>query len=113
MNIDIKKKQENPPKDIVSERIESELAPLVKSIALDFFKSETSQKGRLLEGPFESLGQLIRAERKRQKLKTDDLAGLVGISRPTLARLEAGKTTVNIDTIAKVSRALGVSLILK
>lgn len=36
------------------------------------------------------------------------LADLTGIARPNIARLEAGKHSPTLDTVSRISRALGV-----
>lgn len=53
------------------------------------------------------LGTRIEEYRISRNLKQEDLAGHAGISRSTLARLEAGKGGT-IDSLARVLRALSI-----
>lgn len=53
------------------------------------------------------LGQQLEAYRISRNLKQAELADLAGISRSTLARMEAGKGGT-IDSLARVMRGLGL-----
>ncbi|MFT5207855.1 MAG: transcriptional regulator with XRE-family HTH domain [Candidatus Omnitrophota bacterium] len=46
--------------------------------------------------------------RKEQKLTQEQLAILVGISKPTLNSFEQGKTTIRLDNALKVLKVLGL-----
>lgn len=59
----------------------------------------------------QSMGEAIRAARKKAKIKMDDLAEKGIVSKPTLVALERGETGVRLDTLEKVARVTGVSLI--
>jgi transcriptional regulator with XRE-family HTH domain len=52
-----------------------------------------------------SLGAMVRAKRGESKLRAT--AGTIGISAPTLLRVEAGRIP-DIDTFGKICRWLGV-----
>lgn len=57
-------------------------------------------------------GGIIRDARKRRGWSQAELAESSGLSRPTVARIEAGND-VTTATIAKVARVLGLKLELK
>jgi transcriptional regulator with XRE-family HTH domain len=46
--------------------------------------------------------------RKSQHLTQEQLAVLVGVSKPTLNRFEQGKTTITVENAIKILRALGL-----
>lgn len=46
--------------------------------------------------------------RKEQKLTQEQLAILVGVSKPTLNSFEQGKTTLKLDSALKILRMLGL-----
>lgn len=56
------------------------------------------------------IGELIRAERKRQKILQQDLADLSGVSLHFLSNLENGKATVEFQKVLLVFRSLGIEL---
>lgn len=55
------------------------------------------------------LGQQIRAARASRGWSQSVLAKMAGVSRPSIARIEAGED-VNTQTLSKVVDALGCSL---
>ncbi|MDS1116356.1 helix-turn-helix transcriptional regulator [Gordonia westfalica] len=65
--------------------------------------SETQQHG---------FGGVIREARKKQGWSQGELGEKAGVSRPTIARVEANND-VTTATIAKVAQALGLKLELK
>lgn len=56
------------------------------------------------------VGSLIREERIRQGLTQTELAESVGKDRQYLYKIESGKVTPNVSTIAILAEALGLSL---
>ena len=58
----------------------------------------------------EQIGELIRCERKRQKILQQDLADLSGVSLHFLSNLENGKTTVEFRKVLLVLRSLGIEM---
>jgi y4mF family transcriptional regulator len=56
------------------------------------------------------LGQLIRAERKRQKLTQEQLAGLAGVGVRFVRELESGKESCRIGLAFVVLQTLGLSV---
>lgn len=46
--------------------------------------------------------------RKEQRLTQEQLAILVGISKPTLNSFEQGKTTIRLDNALKILKVLGL-----
>lgn len=61
-----------------------------------------------LATPQRLFGQVVRAERLRQKLSQEELAHRSGLSTAYMSHVERGTKTVSIETIAKVGRGLGV-----
>ena len=56
------------------------------------------------------VGQRIRDEREKQNITQSQLAEAVGKDRQYLYKIESGKVTPNVSTIAVLAEALGVSL---
>jgi DNA processing protein len=56
------------------------------------------------------VGALVRAARKFQKLRQDQLAGLAGVGVRFIVDLEAGKPTAQIGKTLKILETLGYSL---
>lgn len=56
----------------------------------------------------EQLGRVIRAVRRAQRIRQDDLAPMVGASHVTLMHIEHGKEGVAIGRVMDVMRELGV-----
>ncbi len=63
--------------------------------------------------PVNQLGNLVRAERKKQKVTKDTLSKLSGVSVGTINAIEAGKDTPSLANIQKVLHALGKKIWLK
>ena len=56
------------------------------------------------------LGLLIRATRKSQRLRLDDLAGSAGVGHVFVREVERGKETVQLGRVMRVLRELGIEL---
>jgi transcriptional regulator with XRE-family HTH domain len=56
------------------------------------------------------IGQRIIELRKRKQLSQEDLAKMVGISRPSLTQVELGNRSLNIMELQKFAQVLGFSL---
>ncbi len=56
------------------------------------------------------IGELIRTERKRQRILQQDLADLSGVSLHFLSNLENGKATVEFQKVLLVFRSLGIEM---
>lgn len=59
--------------------------------------------------PIERFGTLVKAQRQRKGWSQQQLAEAADISRPTVARIEAG-SAVSTATLAKVAEALGIEV---
>ncbi|MEM8811806.1 MAG: type II toxin-antitoxin system Y4mF family antitoxin [Pseudomonadota bacterium] len=59
-----------------------------------------------------SLGALIRAERKNQKLTQEELAALAGVGVRFVRELEHGKESCRIGLALQVVQTLGLSIVL-
>ncbi len=57
-----------------------------------------------------TLGQLIRKERKNQRLTQEELAALAGVGVRFVRELEHGKESCRIGLSIKVVQTLGLSL---
>jgi DNA-binding XRE family transcriptional regulator len=60
--------------------------------------------------PFAELSEQIQKRRKSQGMTLEDLSSLSEVSVMTLSKIERGNLNVNMETILKVTRALGMSL---
>jgi len=60
--------------------------------------------------PIEEVGQRIRAARKQQGLTLNDLCDLSGVAYATLNKIEQGHPSARLDSLASVTRALGLKL---
>ena len=56
------------------------------------------------------LGNTIRDIRLKHGLTIADVAGLAGISRGMLSKIENAQTATSLDTLSRLAQALGVSL---
>jgi transcriptional regulator with XRE-family HTH domain len=56
------------------------------------------------------LGQEIAKQRKKQGLTQLDLASLVNMEKPSITRLEKGRTNPTSLTILKISKALNIPI---
>ena len=54
------------------------------------------------------IGQYVRAVRKAQGLRQDDLAAMAGTSHVVLGTVERGKDTVQIGRVFELLRQLGI-----
>lgn len=69
---------------------------------------------RSTHAPFEvadglrEIGQAIKAARLRRRQPASDLASRVGVSLPTLRKLEQGNPTVSLGVFAKAAWVLGL-----
>jgi HTH-type transcriptional regulator / antitoxin HipB len=61
----------------------------------------------------ETIGRLIRSERKRQGILQQDLADLSGVSLHFLSNLENGKPTVEFQKVLQVLQSLGIEMDLR
>ena len=69
-------------------------------------KDSTNQKLKLDQ----YLGAAIRRERVNQDLKIADVAGLAGISKGMLSRIENAQVSTSLDTLQRLCDALGLHL---
>lgn len=60
--------------------------------------------------PQRRFGEVVRAERKRQKLTQEELAHRAGISAVFMSDIERGVENVTLETIAKLSKGLGAKV---
>ena len=56
------------------------------------------------------IGRIVRAARRAQGLRQDQLAGAAGVGVRFLSELERGKTTVRLEKVIAVLDALGCTL---
>lgn len=55
-----------------------------------------------------ALGERLRMARLRRRITEGEMAVRVGVSRPTIRRLEAGELTVSIAVLARVLEVLAL-----
>lgn len=60
----------------------------------------------------ETLGQLFRAERKRQGLTLEALYAATGLSTRFLSHFERGKANVSLDSTLRALEALGLEMLI-
>jgi transcriptional regulator with XRE-family HTH domain len=58
----------------------------------------------------QQLGLVIRATRKTQKLRLDDLAGSAGVGHVFAREVEHGKETVQLGRVIRLLAELGIEL---
>ena len=58
----------------------------------------------------QELGLIVRAARKQQKLRMDDVAGSAGVGPVFVRDVERGKPTVQLGRVMKLLAELGVTL---
>lgn len=58
------------------------------------------------------IGQLIKSERKRQRVTQLQLAGIAGTGIRFISDLENGKGTIQVQKLLKVIQTLGLGLFL-
>ena len=56
------------------------------------------------------LGESIRAFRKEAELSQEKLAERAELSTVFISNVERGKDTISVDALARIAKALGVSL---
>ncbi len=59
-----------------------------------------------------SIGQVVRACRKNQKVRQDDAADSIGVSENFLGKVEAGSDSVNWGKLFQVLSGMGIHVIL-
>ncbi len=57
--------------------------------------------------PQRRFGEVVRVERKRQKLTQEELAHRAGISAVFMSDIERGVENVTLETISKLAKGLG------
>ena len=55
-------------------------------------------------------GKLIKTLREERRLTQEVLSGLAGIARSHLAMIESGRKSANIETMWRITAALGLRL---
>ncbi len=58
----------------------------------------------------QELGLLVRATRKQQKIRMDDVAGSAGVGPVFVREVERGKSTVQLGRVLKLLAELGIEL---
>jgi transcriptional regulator with XRE-family HTH domain len=66
---------------------------------------------RVLYTPGMKGGQFVREARRRAGLTQDQLAARVGLSQPTIARIESGKISPSFERLTSLVRAAGFDLV--
>ncbi len=57
-----------------------------------------------------TVGDMILAARKAKKMRQEDLASGVGLSRAQIANIESGRSDVPLKTLARFADALGTTM---
>ena len=85
----------------------------LKEIQNKFLKlSQQVEQSQLLANAksIDSLGDVIRTERKKQKLSLHDLSDLSGVSYSTIVKIEANDEGVSLRLLKNVVSTLGLNL---
>lgn len=61
-----------------------------------------------MNGIANRFGQILRQERVSKGLSQEKLAGLAGLDRSYMHRLESGRSSPTLDTLERLARALQV-----
>lgn len=61
-----------------------------------------------MSGIAKRFGQVVRRERESKGLSQEKLAGLAGLDRSYMHRLESGRSSPTLDTLESLARALQV-----
>jgi XRE family transcriptional regulator, regulator of sulfur utilization len=61
-----------------------------------------------MDGMAKRFGQILRQERVSKGLSQEKLAGLAGLDRSYMHRLESGRSSPTLDTLESLARALQV-----
>jgi transcriptional regulator with XRE-family HTH domain len=81
------------------------------SLASNAWNDPPAPESPLIDIPLEKkLGAALKRHRIRNKLTLAELAEGAGISVPMLSRIENGVATASFDTLARISKAVGVNL---
>lgn len=59
-----------------------------------------------------SIGKVVRASRKAQKIRQDDAAGSIGVSENFLGKIERGSDSVQWGKLFQVLEGLGIKVTL-
>jgi DNA-binding XRE family transcriptional regulator len=59
------------------------------------------------------IGQRVRMLRKERGLKQAELAKMAGLTQAAISRIEAGGVDPELDTLERLSEALGVELVIE
>lgn len=65
--------------------------------------------GQIMSNISKIIGERIRIYRKRAGLSQEKLAELAGVHNTYIGQLERGEKNASIETIEKITRALGIS----
>lgn len=57
-----------------------------------------------------SVGAMILLHRKAHKMSQQDLASLVGLSRPQIANIEVGRSDMPVSRLGLFAKAFGISM---
>ena len=72
--------------------------------------SETANKDEVRASPEVKLGRLLREHRLHNNLTLAEVAHGAEISSAMLSRIETGRTAASLDSLTRLSRALGITL---
>lgn len=63
-----------------------------------------------MDSVLEQFGSKVRALRTKKRLSQEELADLASLHRTYIAQIESGKRNLALQNIAKLAKALGVSI---
>lgn len=60
---------------------------------------------------YKKMGRLLRGARKARRLKQGDIADAIGISRPALSNIEAGRQAITVARLMDLMEVYGITKI--
>lgn len=81
--------------------------PSFNDYLAEYLKDDDYREGFMREKMKLEVSMLVMNLRKKKKVSQKELATRLGTSQSAVARLEAGKGNVTIDTLGKIAHRLG------
>lgn len=93
-----------PPAALALTYFAKKTGPFMKALALHH------ERGVIMDYNFKVTCEVIKKLRVEKDLTQEVLSGLAGLARSHLADIEGGRVNPNVDTLWRISEALGMRL---